>query len=233
MVISLGTAPSKDLTADDSFSSHTSWSSTDSYYIEENEKKDILKFGVLEGGREINLLKIIWFLVLRVRKYFDRNLKIERYSDNHLVDGVERWKMFQNIFENWKIFWKLFGWWFWEEVEDILKFTWNMQDILKIERYFQNYSFWWCWEEVEDILKYVWKLQDILKMERYFENYSVDGVERGWKGQHKRISTGAGVALDIKLIFKPLSTKLSTMCTLLFISLVASILSLKPIMHPI
>ena len=70
-------------------------------------------------------------------------------------------------------------------------------------------------------------------MERYFENYSVDGVERGWKGQHKRISTGAGVALDIKLIFKPLSTKLSTMCTLLFISLVASILSLKPIMHPI
>ena len=63
-------------------------------------KKDILKFGELEDGREINLLKIIRFLVLRVRKYFDRNLKIERYSDNHLVDGVERWKMFQNIFEN-------------------------------------------------------------------------------------------------------------------------------------
>ena len=60
-----------------------------------------MKFGVLEGGREINLLKIIiLFLVLRVRKYFDRNLKIEKYSDNHLVDGVERWKMFRNIFEN-------------------------------------------------------------------------------------------------------------------------------------
>ena len=88
----------------------------------------------------------------------------------------------------------------------------------KIARYFEN-----C--------KIFWNLQDILKIKRYFENYSVDGVERGWKGQHKRISTGAGVALDIKLIFKPLSTKLSTMCTLLSISLVASILSSKPIMH--
>ena len=180
MVISLGTAPSKDLTADDSFPSHTSWSSTDSYYIEENEKKDILKFGVLEGGREINLLKVIWFLVLRVRKYFGRHLKIERYSDNHLVDGVERWKMFRNIFENWKIFWKLFGWWFWEEVEDILKYSWNMQDILKIERYFENWKIFSKLFVLMVLRGGGGYFEICLKIARYFENGKIFWKLFGW-----------------------------------------------------
>ena len=90
------------------------------------------------------------------------HMKIDRYSENYSVDGVERrWKIFWNIFEKCKIFWKFNYIWAVERYFTIIGFMVvrgggkYFEMYLKIARFFENWKIfwklfgWWCWEGVE------------------------------------------------------------------------------------